>query len=150
MVENMSTTASAASGQDTSLRLRGVLDTALPHELGTDHAPDTYTVTAVFSRRVSGPEQALIEQPTVVEALADRGYPGIRLKVEDRRLLISNTNLAMLGRGLAGEIATVLRDVEAQLTAKRTRQAEELKELHAAEARRAATIKTAADLIRFE
>lgn len=55
----MSTTTPTSFGrdQDTALQLRGVLDTALPRELGTEAEPQLYTVTAVFSRRVSGPEQ---------------------------------------------------------------------------------------------
>lgn len=99
----MSTTTPTATSfgrvQDTALQLRGVLDTALPRELGTDAEPPLYTVTAVFSRRVSGPEQALLELPAVTTLLADHGYAGVRLRVEDRRLLIENTNLAMLSGG---------------------------------------------------
>lgn len=136
--------------QETSLSLRGVLDTALPRELGTDDEPALYTVPAVFSRRVSPQEQKLIEQPAVTDGLADLGFPGIALKVEDRRLLISNTNLAMLDNGLAAAIAAILRHVEEQLAAERIRVTEELDERRAAELARAAAVKAVAERVRFE
>ncbi|WP_251150014.1 hypothetical protein [Cellulosimicrobium sp. Marseille-Q4280] len=135
---------------ESTLHLRGVLDTMLPRELGTDDAPDVYTVSAVFSRRVSGQEQGLIELPAVTELLADRGYPGIRLTVEDRRLVIANTNLAMLEAGLAREIAAVLRDVATTIATERTRRADELAGWRATEVQRAATVKTESDRVRFE
>lgn len=150
----MSTTTPTATSfgrvQDTALQLRGVLDTALPRELGTDVAPPLYTVTAVFSRRVSGPEQALLELPAVTTLLADHGYAGVRLRVEDRRLLIENTNLAMLSGGLAHEIATVIRDTQEAIATERTRRADELEAWRAAEAVRAASVKAEADRVRFE
>jgi len=136
--------------QETALQLRGVLDTALPRELGTQEEPDLYTVTAVFSRRVSGPEQVLVELPAVTASFAEHGYPRITLRVEDRRLLIENTNLAMLSGGLAHEIAVVLRDVETTIATERTRKADELDEWRAAEVLRAATVKAEADRVRFE
>lgn len=136
--------------QDSALQLRGVLDAALPRELGTDTEPQLYTVTAVFSRRVSGPEQAMIEQDSVTRRLADHGFPGIRLRVEDRRLLIESTNLAMLSGGLAHEIATVLSDVQETIERERTRKADELAEWRAVEVLRAAGVKAEADRVRFE
>jgi hypothetical protein len=145
----MSTTA-AGSTQETALHLQGVLDTALPRELGTDAAPETYTVAAVFSRRVSHEEQALIEDPAAARLLADRGYPGVGLSVEDRRLLISGTNLATLERGLAREISALLLDVHERLSTERSRRAEELAQWRAAEVERAARVKAEADRVRFE
>lgn len=142
------TTTGAA--QETALHLRGILDTALPHELGTEDAPETYTVAAIFSRRVSREEQALIEDPAAARLLAERGYPGIELSVADRRLLISNTNLAMLERGLAREIAELLRGIHERLATERTRKAHELDAWRAAEVERAAAIKAEADRVRFE
>lgn len=107
-------------------------------------------MTAVFSRRVSGPEQALLELPAVTTLLADHGYAGVRLRVEDRRLLIENTNLAMLSGGLAHEIATVIRDTQEAIATERTRRADELEAWRAAEAVRAASVKAEADRVRFE
>ncbi len=46
--------------------------------------------------------------------------------MEDRRLLIENTNLAMLSGGLAHEIATVIRDTQEAIATERTRRADEL------------------------
>lgn len=148
----MTTTAPTSAGpvEETALQLHGVLDTALPRELGTKTAPDRYTVAAVFSRRVSGQERALIEQESVRRLLADKGYPGIELTVEDRRLLITNTNLAMLEAGLAHEIAAVLRHVEEWISAERTRTANELDEWRAVEVKRAASVKAESDRVRFE
>lgn len=148
----MTTTTALSFDQvdESTLHLRGVLDTMLPRELGTDDAPDVYTVSAVFSRRVSVQEQGLIELPAVSELLADRGYPGIRLTVEDRRLVIANTNLAMLEGGLAREIAAVLRDVVTTIATERTRRADELAGWRATEVQRAAAVKTASDRVRFE
>lgn len=132
------------------LFLRGVLDSALPHEIGTDDEPELYTVAAVFSRRVLPEEQALIEGPGVVARLAERGYRGLGLKVADRRLEISGTNLAMLTGGLAAEVAAVLRDVEQQVVAARERRDDERVRWSEAEAARAARVKAEADRVRFE
>lgn len=132
------------------LFLRGVLDSALPHELGTDDEPEQYTVAAVFSRRVSAEERALIEGPDTLAALAERGYPGVGLRVADRRLEITQTNLEMLADGLATEIAAILRDVEQQAVTARERRAEEVLRWSEAEAARAARVKTEADRVRFE
>jgi hypothetical protein len=148
------TAAPAASPADApheaALRLRGVLDTALPRELGTPEAPDTYTVAAVFSRRVSPEEQALIEDPTVRDLLAAHGYPGVGLAVDDRRLLITRTNLAELENGLAGELADVLRGIDQQITTERIRKAAEVDRWRVAEEQRAGSVKAEADRIHFE
>lgn len=140
----------AGTAQETALHLLGVLDTALPRELGTDAAPETYTVAAVFSRRVSREEHELIEDPDAARQLAERGYPGVGLAVADRRLLISGTNLATLEHGLAREISELLRGVHERLATERTRKAHELDAWRAAEVERAATVNTEADRVRFE
>jgi hypothetical protein len=141
---------STGATQETALHLRGVLDTALPHDLGTEDAPETYTVAAVFSRQVSREEQALIEDPATARQLAEHGYPGVELSVADRRLLIANTNLAMLEHGLAHEIAELLRGIHERLATERTRKAHELDAWRAAEVERATAIKAEADRVRFE
>jgi hypothetical protein len=127
-----------------------VLDSALPHELGTDDEPERYLVTAVFSRQVSAEERALIEDPGVPAMLAERGYVGISLKVADRRLEIAQTNLAMLAGGLATEIARVLREVDQQVVAERERRDDERLRWSEAEAARAARVKAEAERVRFE
>lgn len=132
------------------LFLRGVLDSALPHELGTDAEPERYVVSAVFSRQVSAEERALIEDPGVPAMLAERGYPGVGLKVVDRRLEITETNLAMLASGLATEIARLLREIEQQVLAERERRDDERLRWSKAEAARAARVKAEAERVRFE
>ncbi|MEL7974638.1 hypothetical protein AAG589_02145 [Isoptericola sp. F-RaC21] len=132
------------------LFLRGILDSALPHELGTDDGPERYTVAAVFSRQVAPEERALIEGPDARSTLAERGYPGVGLKVADRRLEISGTNLAALESGLASQVAALLRGVEQQVAAARERRDDERARWSEAEARRAARVKAEADRVRFE
>ncbi|MBE1878851.1 hypothetical protein [Myceligenerans pegani] len=127
-----------------------MLDSALPHELGTADEPERYTVSAVFSRRVSAEERALIEAPSVPAMLAEHGYPGVSLKVADRRLEIAGTNLAMLAAGLAAEVARVLREVEQQVLAERERRDDERLRWSEAEAIRAAKVKAEAERVRFE
>jgi hypothetical protein len=139
-----------APGSQGGLSLRGVLDSALPHELGTDAEPEHYQVSAVFSRRVLPEERALIEGPDVASTLARRGYPGIGLTVADRRLEISGTNLAMLTGGLAAELAALLRDVEQQVVSDRERRDDQRARWSDAEAARAARVKAEADRVRFE
>lgn len=145
-----STEAPGAEPARSGLFLRGVLDSALPHELGTDAEPERYVVTAVFSRQVSPEERALVEDPGVPAILAERGYPGVSLKVADRRLEIAQTNLAMLAGGLAAEIAKVLREVEQQVVAERERRDDERLRWNESEAARAARVKGEAERVRFE
>lgn len=127
-----------------------MLDSALPHELGTEDEPERYLVSAVFSRRVSPEERALIEASSVSAMLAERGYRGVSLKVADRRLEIAGTNLAMLAGGLASEIARVLREVEQQVLAERARRDDERLRWSEAEAARAAGVRAEAEDVRFE
>lgn len=147
-------TADVPPGRDTpvtgGLFLRGVLDSALPHELGTDDEPERYTVAAVFSRQVAPEERALIEGPEARSALAASGYPGVGLKVADRRLEISGTNLATLAGGLASRVAALLRDVERQVVTARERRDDERVRWSEAEAERAARVKAEADRVSFE
>jgi len=138
------------SAAQAGLFLRGVLDSALPHELGTEQEPETYTVSAVFSRRVLPEERALIEAPAAASALAERGYQGVTLKVADRRLEISGTNLATLAGGLAAQVAALLRDVEQRVVADRERRDDQRVRWSEAEAVRAARVKAEADRVRFE
>lgn len=132
------------------LFLRGILDSALPHELGTDDEPQRYTVAAVFSRQVAPEERALIEGPDARSTLAAGGYPGVGLKVADRRLEISGTNLATLAGGLASQVAALLRDVERQVATARERRDDERVRWSEAEVVRAARVKAEADRVRFE
>jgi len=138
-----------AERRDAALTVLGILDTALPAELGTDRAPERYTVAAVFSRRVSSDEQKAIEAPAFRDELASQGFPDVTLAVSDRRLLIGNTNLAMLESGLAAAIGAMLRATHEQLAAEATRRADEAERWRLAEAERAAAVKVEADRVRF-
>ncbi len=138
-----------AERRDAALTVLGILDTALPAELGTDRAPERYTVAAVFSRRVSSEEQKAIEAPERQEELAEAGFPGVTLAVSDRRLLIGNTNLAMLENGLAARIGAMLRATHERLAQEATRRADEAERWRVAEAERAAAVKVEADRVRF-
>lgn len=133
-----------------ALWLTGVLATALPPEIGTPHEPVTYTVPAVFSRRVTREEQDVIEADAVRHRLADAGFEDVELRVSDRRLLIEHTSLAALRGGLAHEIAQTLRDLGRDLVAEHDRLAAEIAELQKEEDRRAAAVLVEAEQIRFE
>ncbi len=135
---------------DAALSLRGVLETSLPRELGTAAAPDRYKVEAVFSRRVSPQERARIEQPSVSQHLADKGFPGITLQVFDRRLVISGASLPMLENGLAHEIAVMLQGIEESIATERERRAAEVDAWQLAEVERAAAVKEEAERVHFE
>jgi len=114
-----------ASTEPAALALVSVLASGLPPELGTPEEPGLYTIPAVFSRRVTPQERSRIEDPTTAARLmGDTGAgPGLELTVSDRRLLISNTNLAQLQAGLATAIGQMLNSLG--------------KELHTARAERA-------------
>jgi hypothetical protein len=135
---------------DAALSLRGVLESSLPRELGTAAAPDRYTVEAVFSRRVSPQERTLIEQPSVSQHLADKGFPGITLEIADRRLVIRGTSLPMLENGLAHEIAAMLHGIEETIAAERARRAAEVDAWQVAEVQRAAAVKDEAGRVHFD
>jgi hypothetical protein len=138
------------STTDAVLHLRGVLESSLPRELGTAAAPDRYTVEAVFSRRVSPQEKALIEQPSARRLLADKGFPGITLDVADRRLVIGGTSLQMLEDGLAHEIATMLHGIEETIATEQAHRAAEVDAWQVAEVQRAAAVKDEAGRVRFD
>ncbi|QAY63125.1 hypothetical protein ET495_07555 [Xylanimonas allomyrinae] len=133
-----------------TLFVRGVLTAALPPELGTDRAPKRYMVPGVLSRHVLPEERALIESPATAARLAGHGYPGVTLKVADRRLEISQTSLATLTGGLAAQIAAVMRDAEQSVVDARRRSDDERARWTAAESVRAARVQAEADRVRFE
>lgn len=143
-----------AGGGSRALRLHAVLATGLPDELGTADAPALYTVPVVFSRQVSSAEQARIEDPETARRLVDvtGADPGLALVVEDRRLLIQNTNLRTLKDGLAAAVGQMLQQLGRDLVAEQDRltAATELRQAGEREraeavAREAAEISFAAD-----
>lgn len=99
----------------TSLGLGPVIAGSLPRSLGTDEAPDRYTVSAPFSRRPERVEVEQISGERTRDALSRDGYSTIELVVSDRRLEISNTNLQELRDGLATWIADRLVAITAEM-----------------------------------
>lgn len=132
------------------LRLVSVLASGLPRELGTTDEPARYTVPAVFSRQVTPQERARIEDPATARRLADHADHDLALTVSDRRLLIKNTTLAQLQGGLATALAAMLREIDRELRAERTRRSAEADALDVEEHDRVAAVTTAAAAIRFE
>lgn len=133
-----------------ALTLSGVLASALPHDLGTARGPSRYTVPAVFSRRPQPREVDLLHGAGTSRRLADAGYSDVELHVSDRRLLITNTNLADLKAGLAHLIGTILAEVSLQASQERSQREEELDALGQLEEQRLEALRQAAAEIHFD
>lgn len=132
------------------LALSGVLASALPHDLGTATGASRYTVPAVFSRRPQPRELDLLHAKSVTRRLAEEGYSDVELRVSDRRLLITNTNLQDLKSGLAHLIGMILRDISVQAEAERAHRSEELDALGMLEEQRLEAIRQSAAKIHFD
>lgn len=104
----MNTQTGSPPAANAELGLGAVLSDALPSTLLTSDAPERYTVSAVFTRRPSRGEIDSIYASGTRAALTAAGYQTVELRVSDRRLEISNTNLEELTGGLAGVIAEQL------------------------------------------
>ncbi len=138
-----------ADAGTSTLRLASILTSGLPAMLGTDEAPATYTVPAVFSRQVSAPEKAAIHGPAAARRLAEIGYPRVTLRVSDRRLLIGNTSLHELRDGLAHELAVLLGDIDRDLGEEHDQREADAVLRRSAEAERAAGVQRLVEEIRF-
>jgi hypothetical protein len=120
---------------ESTLRLTSVV--AVSREVYAGQAPDRYTVSAVFSRRVNPAEARLIQGPAAHERLAERGYGHISLVIDDRRLEIVNTSLEELKAGLAPVIGSLVRQISEQTRHEQQQRNEEtLSKSRADEARR--------------
>ncbi|GAA2845069.1 hypothetical protein [Paenarthrobacter ilicis] len=135
---------------ETALTLSGVLASALPHDLGTVQGPARYTVPAVFSRRPQPREIDLLHAVNSSHRFAGAGFGEVEISVSDRRLLISNTNLAELKSGLAHLVGVILDEISAQACQERADRAEELDALGLIEERRLESIRQAAAEIHFD
>lgn len=142
-------TASPPEPDDGVLRLRSVLVSGLPAALGTDAAPERYTVPAVFSRQVTQTERARIEDPAAARSLA-HASPGLELAVSDRRLLIHGTNLAELRDGLAADLAGLLRSIAAQIHDEDDRREAVRADVRRTEVERSSVVSAAAAEIHFD
>ncbi|MDQ0867861.1 hypothetical protein QFZ70_000334 [Arthrobacter sp. V1I9] len=98
------------------LTLTGILASALPKDLGTARAPSRYVVPVVFSRRPEPRELDLLQGSSISRRLDEAGYSDVELRVSDRRLLITNTNLVDLKSGLAQLLGIILNEVTTRRT----------------------------------
>lgn len=135
-----------------ALRLVSVLASGLPSDLGTSTAPHRYTVPVVFSRQVTAPERAKIENPDTARSLEDAAGagPGLELAVSDRRLLVRNTNLGELKDGLAAALGEMLARLSEDLLTEQDLKAAAAEVLRAGERERFEAVSRAAAEIRFE
>jgi hypothetical protein len=131
------------------LGLGAVLTDSLPAALLTPDAPERYTVAAVFTRRPSRPEIDAIHGAATRAALTDAGYPTVELRVSDRRLEMSNTNLEELAGGLAGVIAQQLHTISVKSAADLDRFDADVRERSQRETDRAALVALAAASVVF-
>ncbi|KUR63488.1 MULTISPECIES: hypothetical protein [Paenarthrobacter] len=146
----MTTTQNQPVQASSVLTLSGVLASALPHDIGTAKGSALYTVPAVFSRRPEPRELDLLHSSDLARRLADAGYSEVKLRVSDRRLLITNTNLEELKAGLATLVGTILREISEQASLERTNRAEELDALGLIEEHRLEAVRASAAEVRFD
>lgn len=146
----MTVTQNFPTSTESPLTLSGVLASALPHDLGTAQGPSCYTVPAVFSRRPQPREVDLLHGTNTSRRLADAGYSDVEIRVSDRRLLITNTNLTDLKSGLAHLLGMILSDVSSQASQERAERAEELDALGLVEEQRLEALRKAAAEIHFD
>lgn len=146
----MTTTQDSAVRADSALTLSGVLASALPHDLGTAQGPTRYTVPAVFSRRPLPRETDLLHGEGTKRRLAEAGYSDVDIHVSDRRLLVTNTNLADLKSGLAHLLGSILRDISAQAAQELSERSDELEALGLVEEQRLESLRRAAADIHFD
>lgn len=131
------------------LRVMEIVASALPVTLLTPDAPDTYTVTGVFSRSVDPIEAAILHSHTSSATITAAGFPGVTLHVSDRRLLIGNTNLDMLQAGLANVIGQLLLDAATTAVIRRQQVETDLAQALAADAERAERVRDITSTISF-
>jgi hypothetical protein len=126
-----------------------ILVNDLPSTLGTLEAPERYTVTAVFTRRPLPQELDLLAASDVDDRLTEAGYPTVKLRTADRRLLIDNTNLHELSQGLAHVIGSMLDEIGGRVATTRSAQAKDAAELASRAADRAHQVLTEAAKVDF-
>ncbi|PZF56791.1 hypothetical protein DEJ23_09610 [Curtobacterium sp. MCSS17_008] len=141
------------TGQPTSnaqrLALTSVVASGLPQSIGAEGADRFYVVPAVFNRRPTAAEIAEISGPGTHARLSRAGYPDVSLRVEDRRLLIGNTNLGQLERGLAMSIANAIDEISETALEELRRKRESSDEAERARLAQARDVTLAAERIKF-
>lgn len=138
----MTAPAASASESFEPFAVDHILVNDLPSTLGTLDAPERYTVTAVFTRRPLPQELDLLAASDVDDRLTEAGYPDVRLRTADRRLLIENTNLHELSHGLAPLIGSVLDEIGSRVATTRSAQAKDAAEFASRAADRASQVLT--------
>jgi hypothetical protein len=132
------------------LALTSIVAKSLPPTLGTPEGPDRYTVPALFTRRPSAKEVAVIEGDSTRQELAVAGYDQVRLIVGDHRLDIVGTNIKELKDGLATLIATMLHEASISLAAQEATRIADLKSLNDREQKRADFVSASAAQVTFQ
>lgn len=132
-----------------ALGLGSVLVGSLPAALLTDHAPERYTVEAVFSRRPERDEVTEILGSETRDRLARAGYPTVEVTVSDRRLEIANTNLEELRDGLAEVLANRLAEISEGVRARQDAAAVKFHDAAESEHARAAAVAALAESVAF-
>lgn len=132
-----------------ALGLGSVLVGSLPAALMTDHAPDRYTVEAVFTRRPERDEIKEILGSETKARLAGAGYPTVEVTVSDRRLEIANTNLEELRDGLGSVLADRLAQISAAVRARQDEAAIHFRDAASGEQARAASVAALAESVTF-
>ncbi|MCM3522216.1 MULTISPECIES: hypothetical protein [unclassified Curtobacterium] len=134
---------------DQHLALAGVVASGLPTTLGTDAAERLYDVPAVFNRRPNPQEIAALEGSGSHHSLERVGYRDVTLAVHDRRLIIGNTNLGQLERGLATAIANLVQEISTDALMAMRQSRADAQTAQDAQIARAQNITRAAERIHF-
>jgi hypothetical protein len=115
----------------------------------TPEGPERYTVTASLSRRPDPSEVESLHAPATERRLEEAGYGQAALRVADRRLLISGTNLQELRNGLAAAVGTIVRTASMKVLAEKELARRAMADLDEAERERLLRVAEAAAAIDF-
>lgn len=131
------------------LGLSSVLTGSLPLSLLTDHAPERYTVEAVFTRRPHPDELKELLGGSTREYMSKSGYPTVEITVSDRRMEVANTNLQELRDGLGVVLSDLLDEISEKVRERNDTAAIQYEAVAAAEQERIAAVTALAESVRF-
>lgn len=131
------------------LHLTSVLTGDLPTTIGTDAAPEAYSVPVVLSRRATTEEKKALESPESRATLAQQGWPDARLTVSDRRLVVEHTSLEQLADGLARELDGLLSALGDRIGDARAVREDEARVAQESERERQQRVQALADAVTF-
>ncbi len=134
---------------DTALGVARIVTELLPSSLGTDEAPDRYTVVAELTRPPTRTELTLLAGPLPRQRLDERGYTEAGIASRDRRLEIHDASLDELADGLARTVAETLAEVAAAAAARDAQTIADAARLAEQERERARAVAEAAAAISF-